>query len=370
VTPNGTTPNGTTPNGTTATITKPVPVRSAARPLRAGPLSLRITRRPLVATAGLAVAVFAVVMLSAFLGDFPLPASDVLAALIGQGTSATNFVVLDLRLPRALCAVTIGAALGASGAAFQALTRNPLGSPDIIGLTSGAATGALLQILIIGGTALAVAGGAMFGGLATAVIVYALAAGRGAVGYRLILVGIGLNAMLWAVNWYLLISANLQDAITAQVWLVGSLNGRSWPQLWPVLGLVAICLPLLMMASRPLGLLEMGDDAAKALGVRAEKTRIVVVILAVLLAAGAVATAGPIAFVALAAPQLAKRLTGSVAVSVVPAALMGAFVLATSDIVAQRLFAPAQLPVGVATGAVGGLYLVWLLLSEWKRDRG
>ena len=184
---------------------------------------------------------------------FPLPASDVLAALTGQGSSATNFVVLDLRLARALCAVTIGAALGASGAAFQALTRNPLGSPDIIGLTSGAATGALLQILIIGGTALAIAGGALLGGLATAVIVYALAAGRGAVGYRLILVGIGCNAMLWAVNWYLLISANLQDALTAQVWLVGSLNGRSWAQLWPLLGLLAICLPLLMIASRPLG---------------------------------------------------------------------------------------------------------------------
>jgi len=354
----------------TAIGTKPAIVRSSARSLRAGPLSLRVTRRPVLATIGLSVAVFAAVMVSSFLGDFPLPASDVLAALVGQGTAATDFVVLDLRLARALCAVTIGAALGASGAAFQALTRNPLGSPDIIGLTSGAATGALLQILVIGGTALAIAGGALVGGLASALVVYALAAGRGAVGYRLILVGIGLNAMLWAVNSYLLITARLEDAMTAQVWLVGSLNGRSWSQLWPVLGVVVICLPLLMMAARPLGMLEMGDDAAKALGVRAEKTRIVVVILAVALAAGAVATAGPIAFVALAAPQLAKRLTGSVAVSVLPAALMSAFILATSDIVAQRLFAPAQLPVGVATGAVGGLYLVWLLLAGWKKDRG
>jgi iron complex transport system permease protein len=294
----------------------------------------------------------------------------VLAALTGRGTTATDFVVLDLRLARALCAVAIGAALGASGAAFQALTRNPLGSPDIIGLTSGAATGALLQILVIGGTTLAIAGGALVGGLASAVIVYLLAAGRGAVGYRLILVGIGLNAMLWAVNSYLLITARLADAMTAQVWLIGSLNGRTWAQLWPVLGILVICLPLLMMAARPLGLLEMGDDSAKALGVRANHTRIVVIVLAVALAAGAVATAGPIAFVALAAPQLAKRLTGSVAVSILPAALMGAFVLATSDVVAQRMFAPVQLPVGIATGAVGGLYLVWLLLSEWKKDRG
>jgi len=338
--------------------------------VRMGSMSVRVTRRPLIVSVLLAIAVLAVVAVSSFVGDYPLPAQDVLAALLGNGTTATDFVVLDLRLARALCAVTIGAALGASGAAFQALTRNPLGSPDIIGFTSGAATGALLQILIFGGTALAIAGGALFGGLASALVVYLLAMGRGAVGYRLVLVGIGLNAFLWAINWYLLISAELEDAMSAQVWLTGSLNGRSWSQLWPVLAVLVICLPLLMIASRPLGLLEMGDDAARALGVRADHTRVVIVVLAVALAAAATATAGPIAFVALAAPQLAKRLTGSVAVSVLPAALMGAFVLTTSDLVAQRLFAPTQLPVGIATGVVGGLYLIWLLLSEWRKGRG
>jgi len=318
----------------------------------------------------MAVGVFAAVLLACFYGDFPIPAGDVVQSLLGQGTSSTDFVVIQLRLPRALCAVAVGAALGASGAAFQALTRNPLGSPDIIGFTSGAATGALLQILVVGGTALAVSAGALVGGLASALIVYLLAMGRGAVGYRLVLVGIGLNALLWAVNSYLLITADLDDALSAQVWIVGSLNGRSWDQLWPVVGVCVLCLPLLMIAARPLGLLEMGDDAAKALGVHADRTRIVIVILAVALAAAAVATAGPIAFVALAAPQLAKRLTGSVAVGVLPAALMGAFVLVTSDFVAQRLFAPVQLPVGIATGCIGGLYLIWLLLSEWKKGRG
>ena len=353
----------------TAVENKP-PVTLPLAAVRLGPVSLRVTRRPLIVTVLLAVAVVGVVIGTCFLGDYPLPAGDVIASLLGNGSTATDFVVLDLRLARALCAATIGAALGASGAAFQALTRNPLGSPDIIGFTSGAATGALLQILIIGGTSLAIAGGALVGGLASELVVYLLAMGRGAVGYRLVLVGIGLNAFLWAINWYLLITAKLEDAMSAQVWLTGSLNGRSWDQLWPVLGVVLICLPLLMIASRPLGLLEMGDDAARALGVRADRTRVVIVILAVALAAGATATAGPIAFVALAAPQLAKRLTGSVAVSVLPAALMGAFVLAVSDIVSQRLFAPVQLPVGIATGVVGGLYLIWLLLSEWKKGRG
>lgn len=353
----------------TLTKNRPAPVMPV-RAVRAGTLSVRFARRPVIMSALIAVAVLAVVTLAAFLGDYPLPASEVVAALAGNGTTATDFVVLDLRLARALCAVAIGAALGASGAAFQALTRNPLGSPDIIGFTSGAATGALLQILVIGGTSLAIAGGALVGGLASALVVYLLAMGRGAVGYRLILVGIGLNAMLWAVNSYLLITAKLEDAMSAQVWLVGSLNGRGFDQLLPVAATLAICLPLLMVASRPLGLLEMGDDAARALGVRAERTRIVVVVLGVALCAAATATAGPIAFVALAAPQLARRLTGSVAVSVLPAALMGAFVLVSSDLIAQRLFAPVQLPVGVATGAVGGIYLAGLLLSEWKKGRG
>ena len=158
--------------------------------------------------------------------------------------------------------------------------------------------------------------------------------------------------------------------MSAQIWLVGSLNGRSWDQLWPVLGVLVICLPLLMAAARPLGLLEMGDDAARALGIRADRTRIVVVVLAVALCAAATATAGPIAFVALAAPQLAKRVTGSVSVAVLPAALMGGLLLAVSDLVAMRLFAPTQFPVGIATGAVGGLYLIWLLLTEWKKGRG
>jgi iron complex transport system permease protein len=353
------------------TVTRNRPVTALpVGAVRVGSISVRVSRRPLVTGIALAVAVFIVALLACFYGDYPIPPAEVLKSLVGQGAAASDFVVVQLRLPRALCAVVVGAALGAAGAAFQALTRNPLGSPDIIGFTSGAATGALLQILVFGGAALAVSAGALAGGLVSAVIVYLLAMGRGAVGYRLVLVGIGLNALLWAVNSYLLITAELADALSAQVWIVGSLNGRSWDQLWPVVGICVLCLPLLMIAARPLGLLEMGDDAAKALGVQANRTRIVIVVLAVALAAAATATAGPIAFVALAAPQLAKRLTGSVAVGVLPAALMGAFVLTTSDFVAQRLFAPVQLPVGIVTGCVGGLYLISLLLSEWKKGRG
>lgn len=345
--------------------------RKRLRPaIRLGPISLPYRHRAVLATTGLAVALVVVTITAAFLGDYPLPAGDVVASLLGRGAQATDFVVLDLRVARALCAVAIGAALGASGAVFQSITRNPLGSPDIIGFTAGSATGAVIAITVLNVSGLAVAGGALIGGLGTAVLVYLLAAGRRALGYRLILVGIGMNAMLWAVNYYLLTAARLEDALTAQVWLVGSLNGRSWDQLWPVLVVVLVAVPLLVVLARPLTLLEMGDDPAAALGVRGDRVRLAVVVLGVLLAAVAVATAGMITFVALAAPQLARRLTGAASVGVVSSALMGGFVLLSSDLVAQRLFAPIQFPVGVATGAVGGVYLMWLLLSEWKRGRG
>ena len=294
-----------------------------------------------------------------------------IASLTGNGSTATDFVVLDLRLARALCAVTIGAALGASGAAFQALTRNPLGSPDIIGFTSGAATGALLQILIIGGTSLAIAGGALVGGLATALLVYLLSAGRGAVGYRLILVGIGLNAMLWAVNSYLLVTAKLRGR-DERPGVAGRLAER--PQLGPALA----------GAGRRGGLPAAADGCVPAAGTAGDGRRRRE-------GAGGARGADPdrrgdprLSRCAPRRPRppgrsrssrwprrsWPRRLTGSVAVSVLPAALMGAFVLITSDLVAQRLFAPVQLPVGIATGAVGGLYLVWLLLSEWKKGRG
>lgn len=346
------------------------PSRGHRSAVRIGPWSLPFRIRAVVATLGLLMAALGTVVVAAFLGDFALPAGDVIASLLGRGSQATDFVVLDLRVARALCAVAIGAALGASGAVFQSISRNPLGSPDIIGFTAGSATGAVIAITVLNVSGLGVAGGALIGGLCTAVLVYLLSAGGRALGYRLILVGIGVNALLWAVNHYLLTAARLEDALTAQVWLVGSLNGRSWEQLWPVLIVVLVAVPLLMALARPLTLLEMGEDSAASLGVRAGRVRLAAVVLGVLLAAVAVATAGMITFVALAAPQLARRLTGAASVGVLSSALMGGFVLVSSDLFAQRLFAPVQFPVGVATGAVGGLYLMWLLLSEWKRGRG
>jgi iron complex transport system permease protein len=315
------------------------------------------------------VAILIVGAVALSVGDFRVPIPDVVRSVLGVGDPATDFIVRTLRLPRFVLAVAAGAAMGVSGALFQNLTSNPLGSPDFLGFQTGAATGAVIAILVVRDGSTYIAAGAVIGCLVTAALVSLVAYRGGVQGFRMVLVGIGVNAMLVAANNYLVTRANLQDAITAQTWLVGSLNGRGWSDAGPVLVALVVLLPIGLAHSRRLALLGMGDDTAKALGVRVERTRGVLIAVGVLLTGAAVAGAGPITFVALAAPQLARRLTRGSAPGLLPAALLGAVLLAASDLLAQRLFAPDQLPVGIMTGAIGGLYLAWLLASEWRRGR-
>jgi iron complex transport system permease protein len=337
---------------------------------RTGRVSLRLDVRAIVVGLLLAAATAALGTVALTTGDFPLPARDVLASLVGQADPGTDFVVRTLRLPRLLTGILVGAALGVSGAIFQTVTRNPLGSPDFIGLTVGASTGALVAILLVGGGALQVAAGALLGCLVTSVTVYALAfRPPGVQLVRLVLMGIGIAAMLEAFNSFLIIRARLEEAHAAQLWLVGSLGGRGWEHVWPVAAALAVLLPLAVQHGRRLGMLTLGDETAALHGVPVERTRLVLLGVAVALAAVATAAAGPVAFIALAAPQLAVRLTRSSGPGLLPAAAMGAFLLTASDWVAQRALASTPLPVGVATGAVGGCYLIWLLATEWRRVR-
>ncbi|MFI1016197.1 FecCD family ABC transporter permease [Streptomyces sp. NPDC020965] len=365
----------------TDTVTGPksptaAPVPTAAelipgwRPRYAGGrVGFRFAKRPVVAGSALLAALLVVAVLALGTGDFTVSAVDVVRTLVGAGTPATEYIVNTLRLPRLLVGIVVGAALGVSGAIFQSLARNPLGSPDIVGFETGAATGALLQLLVFGGGPFAVAVGAVFGGLGTALVVYALAYKRGVQGYRLILVGIAAGALLSSVNSYLMIKASLDEAQAAAVWLTGSLNGRGWDQFLPAVLAVAVLFPACLLLGPHLRMMEAGDASAKSLGVPVERSRLILIVLAVLLCATATAAAGPIAFVALAAPQLARRLTHSAGVTLVPAALMGALLLTVSDFAAQRVLAPIQLPVGIMTAAIGGLYLMWLLTHEWRAGR-
>ncbi|AKL69890.1 iron chelate uptake ABC transporter family permease subunit [Streptomyces goshikiensis] len=340
------------------------------RPLRIpGGISLRLERRALAVGLLLAVTALALAVVLIGTGDFQIAPADVVQTLLGNGTPANDFIVNDLRLPRVLVALLVGASLGMSGAVFQSVSRNPLGSPDLLGFGYGSAVGALVVIIVFKGGATEVALGALVGGLIAGLAVYLLAYKRGINGYRLVLVGIGASAMLVAVIQYLLTKAQLVEATRAMVWLTGSLAGRDWGQVWPLLAACAVLFPLVLGQGRALRMMEMGDDAAHALGVRVERTRLLLMVAGILLTTAASAAAGPISFVALAAPQLARRLTRSPGAGLLTAALMGAVLLMLSDWASQRAFGADQLPVGVVTGLVGGVYLLWLLVTERKAGR-
>ena len=334
--------------------------------IRRGGLRLQIEIRT-IATGLLCVAVLlACTILGLRHGTIPLSLPEVAHALARTGaTNRAIAVVWDVRLPRIAAGVIVGLALGAAGCVFQSLSRNALGSPEIIGFTTGAATGAVLQIIVVNKGAVATAVAAVAVGLLTAAAVYVLSLNRGAsAGYRVVLVGIGVSAMLSAVNTMLLAKGNADLAMKARIWLSGSLTGATWDMIIPsAIGAGAV-LPMLAWAARPLDIMEMGDDQALQLGVRVELTRRLVMLVGVVLTAVAVAVAGPISFIALAAPQIVRRLTAMARVQVVCSGLMGAALLVAADRVAQCLPVRIGIPVGVITGVVGGIYLLALIARQ------
>jgi iron complex transport system permease protein len=324
-------------------------------------LSARFAVRPLVVTSVLVAVALVVFAWSLAVGEFPIPLGDVVSTLAGRGQPDTDFVVRTLRLPRGLAAVLVGAAFGLSGAIFQRIARNPLASPDIIGVTAGAAACAVLTIVVLDGTASQVTIGALVGATVTSIAVYLLSYRGGVTGYRLVLVGIGVTAMLTSVTSYLMTRAEIYDAQRAMVWLTGSLNGRGWDQVRPLAWALALLLPVALALGRHLRMLDLGDDAAAGLGTRVEGVRSGLLLVGVALSAIAVSCAGPIGFVALVSPQIARRLVRGSGAALLPSAAVGAALLAASDLLARRLFAPTELPVGIVTAVLGAPYLLWLL---------
>lgn len=325
--------------------------------------SLRVSLRALAVAMMLFVIVALSFAISLSMGTLNLSLTQVFASLTGASSNALfDRIVFDIRLPRAVTALFVGAALGASGAVFQSISRNALGSPDVIGFTTGSATGAIAQIVLFGGGALSVALAAVLGGVITAVVVYGLSIRGGqAGGYRLILTGIGVGAVLMALNSLMLVKGDLDDAVAANLWLAGSLDARTWQQALPVMFGVLVLLPLCVWGAGALSLMEMGDDAAAQLGINVEHQRRALLFYAVILAALATGAAGPIAFVALAAPQLVRRLVPSVGLPVLNAAWMGASLMLVGDLLTRALPLHLTLPIGRVTGIVGGIYLLVLL---------
>ncbi|WP_406050162.1 FecCD family ABC transporter permease [Kribbella sp. NBC_00889] len=326
--------------------------------------------RSLLVIVVLAAIAFVTFCVSLSLGDFKIPVIDVVKTLFGGGDKATEFIVNSLRLPRALTGLMVGAALGMSGAIFQSIARNPLASPDIIGVTYGASAFAVFAIVTLGLTGVAVSAFAIVGALLTAFIMYVLAWRHGVSSYRLILIGIGIGAIATSLTSYLLTKARVEIAQQALIWLTGSLNGRDWSNVRSMAITLAVLAPLTVFMVHRLRILQLGDETAYGLGLRVESSRLGLIVIAVLLAALATAAAGPIGFVAFVAPPIARRLTRSPGPAMIASALLGALVVALSDLIAQHAFGDTQLPVGVVTGVVGAPYLMFLLARSNRVGSG
>lgn len=331
-----------------------------------GALSWRLHKRSLMVMAVVGLCLLLLALLSLTSGTYPVAIPDLLLSLQGQGEEMVRMIVMEWRLPRILLSLLLGSALGMSGAIFQSLTRNPLGSPDIIGFAAGSYTGALVVILLLSGGYYQIALGALIGGVVTALVVYLLSMRHSLGGFRLIITGIGISAMLSAFNSWMIKAADLNVAMAAAVWGAGSLNGLGFEQLVPVTIIMLILVPLLCLSSRAMKQLELGDDIARSSGISTGSTRLSLMVLGVALTAVVTATAGPIAFIALAAPQIARRLTRSAGVALLPSALTGALLLLSADWAAQHAFS-TQLPVGIMTVSIGGLYFIWLLIREGRK---
>lgn len=325
-------------------------------------------RRRLVAI-GLAAGVLGAFVASVSMGDLVLGPADLIGALVAPTDPMAAFVVGTLRLPRALAAILVGASLAISGDLFQGVTRNPLASPDILGVTAGAAFGAVSAMAMGLPWLGSVAVGALVGGGATAALILALAWRGGLSADRFVLVGIGVGAALSAATSFMLTRIDVREAQGAAQWLAGSLNGRSWPQVWLMLAAVSVLIPAVAAQRGTLEALNVGDDIAAGLGVRPRRARLWLLATAVTAAAMATAAAGPIAFVALAAPAIARRLVGT---SVAPLAsgLAGALLVLVADLVGREFFGAVQLPVGIITGAIGAPYLLWVLRETGRLWRG
>jgi ABC-type enterobactin transport system permease subunit len=337
--------------------------------IRVGPVSGRLRWRHLVVPVATSAVLVLLSAVSLGRGDFPIGIPDVLRTLVGLGKGAQGFIILELRAPRIVVGLLVGLALGIAGALFQTFARNPLASPDTLGITMGASVGAVGAIVLSGGAlgALGIPLAALLGALGTGVLLFLLTWRAGIDGYRLVLVGIALWSFGTALVDWLLTNAEIYDAASAYVWITGSLNARTWDHALPLAVALAVLLPLALALSRVLRILQVGDDTARGLGVRLQSAQAATVLVAVGCVAFAVSAAGPITFVALVVPQIAVRLTGGSRPPLLASGLLGAVLVVGADLVTRTLL-PAALPVGILTAVLGAPYLLWLLVRGRRRS--
>lgn len=328
--------------------------------------------RPRLVAVNLALVVLAFLLLCLNVGqgDYPISVPDVGRVILDGGTDAEHFIVWDLRLPRSVVGLIVGAGFGMSGAIWQSITRNPLASPDLLGITAGASAAAV-AVIIFGGTTflggtIGVPMAAMAGGLLTGVVIYLLAWRRGIEGFRLVLIGVAVNGILLALTNWMLVVGEIWDAQEATLWLNGSLNGRDWDHAWPAAIALGAIGAVALTSTFQLSALKLGDDTARALGVRVQLTQSVLLIASVLLAAMCVTAAGPIGFIAFVAPQVTLRIARTAGPPLLASALMGAVLVVGSDYIARVLLS-IELPVGIVTTAIGGPFLMYVIIRTNRR---
>ena len=360
------------------------PAHASRRIVRVGPTSWVWRPRMVIAVTTSLLIAFVLFLMSVTISDYPVTPIDVMRILLGGGTRIENVVILDDAVPRALVSVLVGFALGMSGSLTQLIAQNPLATPDMLGITAGASVAAVSAIAFgtgwgAGLAELGVPASALIGGLGTAVVMYLLAwPGRGVRSarslrsrrranhainpLRLVLIGVGITWVLQAATSYLLTRAEIRDVGRAQTWLVGSVANTSWSSVWPVAIAVVLAVVAVGVLARQIDAMSLGTDLARSLGVRTMAVSGAILLIAVIVAALAVSAAGPIAFVALLAPQIAMRLTGSAIPTPVASGAIGAILVVGGDILCRTVL-PSGLPVGIVTAALGGPFLIYLMVS-------
>jgi iron complex transport system permease protein len=332
--------------------------------LALGRASFVVRRRSVAVSAGILLLLAVVFVFALCLGKPYVAPGDVLRSLLGQ-TTPYDVVVQRLRLPRVVLAVVVGACFGIAGALIQSVARNPLASPDVVGITQGAGLAATIA-LTSGAAAVVIAPAALAGGLAAAALVLLLGARHGLAAQRFVLAGVAVAIALRSLTEIVQLTAEAIDAQRAQIWLVGTLAGRGWTETIWILATLVVLLPVLAWAGWALHTSSFDDDTARGLGVRPVARRAGLALVGVLLAAMVTAQVGAVDFVALVAPQVARRLVRADRPPLVAAALTGSLLVVLADLAGRLLFAPTQLPAGVITAAIGGPYLLFLLLVRRK----
>ena len=363
-----------TPTHTTRTRT---PIRSAGLLLPAVRLGgFSAVWRPRVVFVAMLSLVGAVIVsiFSLGIGDFALAPDTVVRALLGFGTPQEQLIVMTVRLPRILTGIAAGVALALAGALMQSAARNALASPDLLGVTAGASAGAV-AVITLGGTASAggflrevgVPGAALVGAAVATALVFLLLGRTGVHGIQPLLVGIGVSAFFTGLVSWFLIAAPIKDAGRANVWLTGSINQRSWPEFWPIAIAVLVSVVVLIPLAHRLDAFALGLDIAKSVGIPIGRIGIAFVAISVMLTAVSAAAVGPLGFVALVAPHLARIASGATRAPLLGSAAIGALLVAASDLLARTLLAPIQLPAGAVIAVIGGPFLIWLLISQRRR---